>query len=100
MAHQLPQEAAENYIGVKHHAHLNPAVSSMLPQQYLHGIIDLAVRSLDPSTENTSRESYKAIHPHPSRPHQVDVLSCCDLFNWGKIESKPLTTSFSRNDFS
>ncbi|CAM9914530.1 unnamed protein product, partial [Hapterophycus canaliculatus] len=33
-------------------------------------IIDLAVRNLDPTTENVSRESYKAVHPDKNRPHQ------------------------------
>lgn len=40
-------------------------------QRYLHGVIDLAVRSLDPATENVSRESYGALHPDNTRPHQV-----------------------------
>eukprot|EP00752_Nemacystus_decipiens_P005386 g4883.t1 len=39
-------------------------------QRYLHGVIDLAVRSLDPATENVSRESYGALHPDDARPHQ------------------------------
>lgn len=43
-------------------------------QRYLHGVIDLTVRSLDPATENVSRESYGALHQDDTRPHQVDAV--------------------------
>eukprot|EP00904_Undaria_pinnatifida_P005311 jgi/Undpi1/190/HiC_scaffold_1.g00187.m1 len=39
-------------------------------QRYLHGMIDLAVRALDPSTEDISRETYQALHPNPNQAHQ------------------------------
>lgn len=45
-------------------------------KRYLHGVIDLAVRSLDPATENVSRESYGALHPDETRPHQVTGPGC------------------------
>jgi len=40
--------------------------------------MDLAVRSLDPATEKVSRESYGALHPDKSRPHQVKQEIGCE----------------------
>lgn len=37
----------------------------------LHGLLDLAVRNVEPSTERIARESYGALHPDPARRFQT-----------------------------
>ncbi len=40
-------------------------------EDYLLGILDLAVRNLNPGTERIARESYRAIHPDPEQRFQT-----------------------------